>query len=147
MSEVTLRTGGPTELHRYRATTLLTMAVLSGYTTAIKTLPDGSRPDVLQLRPSSGGLFLGDAKATETPGNTETYDRLSRYAAFLQGWVQAGESGLMALSVAPTDAYGWLRVLRDLCVPLSGRIPVHGQVDHVDNVTTVVWHAFSGRIS
>lgn len=147
MTEPLTRIGKPTELHERRAATLSTMAMLCGYTTTLTTLPDGSRPDVLQLRATDGALFVGDAKATEKPGNTETYNRLSHYTAFLGGWAQTGESGLMALAVDPIDAYGWLRVLRDLCVSLSGRIPVRGQLDRVDEVTTVVWHVSIGQIS
>jgi hypothetical protein len=146
MTEALTRTGKPTELHERRAATLSTMAILSGYTTTLTTLPDGSRPDVLHLRPTDGGVFIGDAKATETPGNTETYDRLSHYTAFLVGWAQAGGSGLMALAVADIDAYDWLQVLRALCFRISGATRVRGQVDRVDNATTVVWHTFIGRI-
>lgn len=147
MTVTLTRSGRPTALHERRAATLCTMAILSGHTTRLTALSDGTRPDVLQLRPMDGDLFIGDAKATETPGNTETYERLSHYAVFLEGWLRAGGTGLMALAVADTHAADWLRVLRALCLRMSGGIRVPGRIDRVDNATTVVWRTFTGRNS
>ncbi|WP_142256591.1 hypothetical protein [Mycobacterium colombiense] len=123
------------------------MAMLSGYTTAIATLPDRSRPDVLQLRPTDRSLFIGDAKATETPGNKETFCRLGRYATFLEDWIGAGGSGIIALAVAGIDAFDWLRVLRDLCLQPAGGNRVQGRIYRVDIATTVVSHLFTGKIA
>ncbi|MGO9155893.1 hypothetical protein [Mycobacterium sp.] len=142
MTTVVDRRGGPSDLHEYRAATLATMATLTGHTHALSVLPDGSRPDVLQLRPSDDSLFVGDAKATETPGNIDTFARLSRYAAFLAEWVRQGGSGVLALVVSDREAFDWLRVLRDLAIVPSRGIRVRGHVDPIEVGTAVVWQSF-----
>lgn len=135
--------GGPSELHEDRASTLATLAILTGHTRVLSSLPDGSRPDVLQLRDSDGSLFVGDAKATETPGNLETFGRLNRYATFIGGWLQEGGTAVLALIVAERDAFRWLRVLRDLALTTSGGTYIRGHVDLIEIGTAVVWEGFS----
>lgn len=139
------RAGGPSELHEYRTATLSTMAVLCGYHYSLDALPDGGRPDVLRLRPTDGSLFIGDAKATETPGNVETFHRLSRYADFLAGWVSNEGVGVLALVVADGDAFGWLQVLRKLALLPSGGVSVTGHLDLIETGTVVIWQPFVGR--
>jgi hypothetical protein len=124
---------------------LRTLAVLSGFERGPEVLIGGWRPDVLQLRSQDGALFMGDAKATETPGNSETYERLRHYADFLSGWVESGRTGVLALIVDVTDSYGWLRVLRALSFGPSGGQPVRGRVDQIDDATAVIWENFVGR--
>lgn len=145
MTSVLERRGGPSALHEHRAATLSTVATLTGHTDLLAALIDGSRPDVLQLRPTDGSLFLGDAKATETPGNAETFARLSRYADFLCVWIGTGSPVVLALIVPDGDAYGWLRILRDLCVRPSGGVRVEGRVDLIEIGTALVWQSFDGR--
>jgi len=146
MTVTVVSSGGPSALHEYRVAALSTMATLAGYTASFGCLPDGTRPDVLQLHPRGGGVFIGDAKATETPGNVETFDRLERYADFLAGWVASGGNGVLALVVADVDAYGWLSTLRDLCVRPSGGTRVEGRMDRLESGTAVVWQSFVGRV-
>lgn len=105
----------------------------------------GWRPDVLFLRSQDGALFVGDAKATETPGNNETFERLRHYADFLSDWVESGSMGVMALTVDASDAYTWLRVLRALSFGASGGQSIRGQIDQLDDATAVVWEKFVGR--
>ena len=118
------------------------MATLAGFAVPMTALPDGSIPDVLQLRRADGGLFIGDAKATETPGNSETLERLTRYSDFLTWWVGTRHAAVFALIVEEHDAYGWLRVLRDLCIDAADGQRVRGRVDLLDFDTAVVWHYF-----
>jgi hypothetical protein len=113
-------TGRPSDLHESRARTLAAMARLSGHVIEIDALPDGGRPDVLLVRPTDCSVFIGDAKATETPGNSETALRLSHYA------------GAIALIVAARDRCGWLRLLLDTCAPLSNGGRVEAHVDLLD---------------
>lgn len=145
MSALLERRSGPSQLHEDRAAAMSTMATLAGFTSPMTGLPDGSIPDVLQLRPTDGALFLGDAKATETPGNRETLDRLGRYADFLANWVSTGSAAVLALVVEARDDYGWLRVLRDLGLRLPEGGRVDGRVDLLDLDTAVVWQIFHGR--
>jgi hypothetical protein len=98
---------------------------------------------VLQLRPTDGSLFVGDAKATETPGNVETFIRLSGYARSVALWLAGGLPGVFALVVPEAYAYGWLGTLGrlPLCVP-SRRLEA-SQVDFVEPGTAVVWKSFA----
>lgn len=136
--------GGPSELHESRVDTLVTLATLIGFGTGPDVLPDGSRPDVQLLRRRDGAIFVGDAKATETPGNTETYERLSHYAAFVGSWLASGRPAVLALAVDTTAAYGWLWTLRHLSLGPSGGARVPGHVDFLDAGTAVIWQSFGG---
>jgi hypothetical protein len=144
MIEFGVRSGRPSEIHERRAETLGTMARLSGYVVEIDALVDGGRPDVLLVRPGDRSIFVGDAKATEIPGNAETTRRLSRYARFLARYVRSGGSGVFALVVPVRNGYEWRRVLRDVCAPLANSRPVDGRVDLIDPASAVVWQWFDG---
>jgi hypothetical protein len=126
---------------------LAAMAMLTGHVVEIDALPDGGRPDVLLIRPGDYSVFIGDAKATETPGNTETALRLSRYARFLARYTDAGGSGVVALIVATHDRYGWLRTLRDVCVLINHGRQSCGRVDVLDLDCAVVWQDYDGSRS
>lgn len=138
MIELMPTNGGPSAVHETRARTLAAMATLAGHVIEIDALPNGGRPDVLLVRPGDCSVFIGDAKATETPGNTETAQRLMRYTAFLRRYVDAGGSGVVALAVPVGDLYGWLRVLRDVCAQ-HGEGRVDGRVEVLDVDCAVVW--------
>jgi hypothetical protein len=145
MTVLTPRRGGPSQLHEARVETLTTLATLSGFEFGPDVLPAGARPDVLLLRARDGAIFVGDAKATETPGNKETYERLMGYAEFLATWICLGQPGVMALAVDAADADRWLRTLRDLCLSPSDGCRVPGRVDFIDAATAVIWQGFVGR--
>ena len=109
MIDLAPTTGRPSQLHESRAHTLAAMARLTGHVVEIEALPDGGRPDVLLIRPGDRSVFIGDAKATETPGNTETALRLSRYARFLARYVTPAGRELWHLSwrlMIGTDGFG-----------------------------------------
>lgn len=145
MSAVLERAGGPSLLHEDRVAALSAMATLARFDLPMTALPDGSIPDVLQLRRSDGGLFIGDAKASETPGNSATFGRLTHYSDFLAGWVGTRHVAVLALIVEAHDAYNWLRVLRDLCIKAADGQRVSGRVDLLDFDTAVVWHYFDRK--
>jgi hypothetical protein len=147
MTVLAPRRGGPSQLHEARVETLVTLATLSGFESGPDVLPAGSRPDVLLLRAGDRAIFLGDAKATETPGNRETYERLAGYTDFLASWIGIGRPGVLALAVDSGDAYRWLRTLRDLCLHPSGGCRVAGQVDVIDPATAVIWQGFGGVVA
>ena len=133
--------GRPSAAHEARAQTLSTMATLTGHVVEIDALPEGGRPDVLLVRPGDRSIFIGDAKASETPGNADTARRLMQYTAFLARYVGAGGSGVVALAVPTRDPYGWLWLFRDVCDQLvHGR--VDGRVDVLDINCAVVWQRF-----
>lgn len=145
MTAVVVARGGPSLLHESRVETLETLATLGGFEYGPNVLLDGSRPDVLRLRPRDSSLFIGDAKATETPGNTETYERLGRYVAFIATWTQRGCSSLFTLAVDTPDAFGWLRTVRALAQEHHGGALPQPDLVNLDPTTTVVRQEFVGR--
>lgn len=84
--------------HSLRERFLEDLATLSGFTVRTRCLPDGVLPDVLRFEPGGRGLFLGDAKDTETPGNRETLVRLYRYVQWFDEFLQRpGTYGVFAV--------------------------------------------------
>lgn len=139
-----LRSGGrPSELHEHRAASLATVATLTGHAQPLAALPDGTIPDVLRLHPTDGSLFLGEAKATETPGNAETCRRLDHYARFLAAWVEVRGSGILVLAVDECHAFDWARVLRDLGPRPARATRGHARVDLLEVGTAIVWQPFA----
>lgn len=141
MSAVAAVHGRPSAAHEARVDVLTTLATLAGHVNAIDVLPDGSRPDVAMVRPGDRSLFLGDAKATETPGSSNTAVRLGQYTAFLGRYIAAGGTGVFALAVPPTERYSWLRLLEDVCTLV---VPggIQGHLDVIGSDCAVVWQAF-----
>lgn len=101
----------PTPAHERRRATLEAVALLLGYVTPA-TLP-GLLPDVLLSRGSK--LFLGEAKATETPGSAAAHERLSRYVRHLHRR-QRGELLVLCVGDHPTE---WAAVLVRLSSHIS----------------------------
>lgn len=134
---------GPGELHEARVEMLGALATLCGYEDGPDVLPDGTRPDVLRVRPQDRSLFIGEAKATETAGNRETFERLSHYASVLGEWTRSGHDGVLALAVEAQTAFEWVRTLRALVSSLSPS-PASTRVDFLDEDTAVVWHHAAG---
>ncbi len=66
------------------------------FTTTLKGLPDGRYPDVLRLCMSHRGLFIGEAKGTEGPGDIRAQTRLSRYTLW---WARAAVMGPSVLVI------------------------------------------------
>ncbi|GAA2964036.1 hypothetical protein GCM10010459_20560 [Microbacterium schleiferi] len=70
------------------------------------------RPDVSLASAHSRVLGIGDAKATERPGDEATLRRLIGYVRAARWWHEEGWSIHMSLAVAPEDGRGWLGELR-----------------------------------
>lgn len=102
----------PTTTHERRRATLEAVALLTGHVTPA-TLP-GLLPDVLLARGAT--LFLGEAKATETPGTAATRERLSRYVRHLR---RRRQRDVLALCVGD-DAGGWAEALNTITSNVSG---------------------------
>jgi hypothetical protein len=107
--------GRPSDDHEERREILDAVAVLAGFTTLFPSaLPDGRRPDVMRLALTTGGVFLGDAKATESSGNSDTFARLLAYATWINAAARCDTHPIAVLALcvpAPLDAEGWTRAL------------------------------------
>jgi len=106
----------PSVRHDERVALLDTLAALAGFSTEAqpRVLPDGGRPDVLRVDAIGRRIFIGDGKATETPGNEQTRRRLRHYARW--GILASGYGEvILALCVGRTwEAGRWASLLREL---------------------------------
>lgn len=137
-----------TDDHARRTGTLGALAALAGFPFVVGALPGGSIPDVLRVHCSGRGLFVGDAKASEHPGDPATYMRLRNYAVCLRGPVVRGRV-VLALCV-PTSEHeltAWLNLLttaaQDASLP-DGCIPALATLDGVDAVVSLTWPGDAG---
>jgi hypothetical protein len=101
--------------HECRRKFLHALAVLTGFEPQPYIgLPDGSIPDVLLVQRSTRGLFIGDAKETETPGTGDTQARLIRYMHWFGVHLEHPLSWGMFAICCGGDVEAWLRVLNFL---------------------------------
>lgn len=108
--------GAPTPEHEARAAFLRSLATLAGCAGGLGAqLPDGLRPDVVRYAVGRRWIFLGDAKATETPRCSATRDRLAAYLRWLRAHESLGGAGVFAICFGRRgDAGGWLRAIFEL---------------------------------
>ena len=75
--------GRPGLMHEHRRETLTHIAILAGFRASLP-LPDGTVPDICQIDLSTGALFIGDAKDSESPRDAGALRRLERYLYWLR---------------------------------------------------------------
>ena len=73
----------PSAEHEDRVLMIHDLAILMGYHKELGNLPSWIRPDVSRRNTSTGGVFVGDAKVSETPGSSSTQHRFLNYARWL----------------------------------------------------------------
>lgn len=69
----------PSEDHEARVEVLEDLAALMGFAVQAGPLADGTRPDVCRFDPTTNGVFIGEAKATESPRSAATRNRFINY--------------------------------------------------------------------
>jgi len=136
--------GAPSIDHEARVATLQAIATLAGFhQNASRELESLGHPDVMRLSPQCKGLFVGDGKATETPGNRATIARLSRYSELLVRW-HAATGAPVILCVAfthPSHSRAWEAAFQRLSVcQLPGRLSTES-MDHNERVLAFVANA------
>ena len=127
--------------HQMRVDVLDTVARLAGFTENLHgRLPDGRMPDVLRTALPSRSVFLGDAKATETPWDPGTRRRLARYMSWMRRNCLAwGPGGVFALCVGPeVDALYWALLIEEL-TRATGLEATAARCRALDPSTVVVW--------
>lgn len=92
--------------------TLEVLARLLGYTTPARF--PSLRPDVLLARNAS--LFVGEAKATESPGSIATCERVSRYLRHLNRCRQRGDVLVLCVGGHPEE---WANMIAALTSHVS----------------------------
>jgi hypothetical protein len=103
--------GAPSLLHEVRVEELDAMFALAGLTHTAY-LQWWLRPDVARASPKHHVLAIGDAKASEAPGDQATLLRLANYARVAADWQAEGWTILMCLAIDPSDTSGWMFELR-----------------------------------
>lgn len=130
----------PGPVHEGRVRTLETLATLAGFLTAVPRLPDGRTPDVVRISTSCRGLFLGEAKASEGPGDREALARLARYVIW---WQQACRKGpaLLVVCCDQLDRRRWASVLSALAAEVNE--PIMAQAELLGRDDAIAWLASS----
>jgi len=134
-------TAGPQATHERKVEFLDALAILMGCEETMGgALPDGRRPDVLRLDSRRRILFFGDAKHSESPGDTETQARLMGYVRWLSAHIGSGGTGVFAVCFAK-DADAWVATLAMLWHE-AGLVPSKRGVERFEPGLTVAWSAF-----
>jgi hypothetical protein len=123
----------PTARHEGLVRWLDGLARLTGHHAARTTLPGGGRPDVLRAD-CRGWVFLGEAKASEGPGEDASRGRLA-------GYLDVAPTRLGHVTVAVEDpwaALGWAGCLGEL-LPSRWRVRLM-----LDEDISVAWASRGG---
>lgn len=101
----------PSAVHEARRDDLATVFLLAGLTSPAH-LQWWFRPDVSLAARGARVLGIGDAKATERPGDAATLRRLVGYVRAARRWYEAGWTVHMSLAVGPECRIQWLGELQ-----------------------------------
>jgi len=127
--------------HKEGTALLDTLATLVGCLASLNAgLPDGLRPDVMRLDLSSGRLFVGDAKHSESPSSIHTQGRILNYLRWFAAHLRCGRGeGVFAVCFSKiSDTHLWVEAL-DMLAAEAG-VP-HAFVRHEQfpGGMTLVW--------
>ena len=127
----------PSEGHQDRVELLEHMGRLAGCTVPC-SLTSHMEPDVLLAHPGLRIVFLGEAKRSETPGNTSTARRLRRYVREMLRLQHLGFGVRIAICGDPQEAGRWSALLDRLAASERAEVRSRGSVD-VAYDERVVW--------
>ncbi len=126
----------PSTLHENRVAQLDTLAVLAGCRSPAR-LGSGTLPDVARVDRPVRRLFIGDGKATETAGCSETQRRLRRYVKATDPWRRAGFAVRVAVCHGAQSG-PWRSQLEVLASRAGAQISGSGMMC-LDGTTAVSW--------
>jgi hypothetical protein len=108
---------GPTALHESLREALDALAVLAGFWSPYPgALADGRRPDVLRYSASHRLIFLGDAKAMESPNDSDCFGRLASYLRWMRAAAHEPAGGVIAICTPNlASAQQWASTLELVC--------------------------------
>lgn len=133
--------------HRERTELLRSLGVLFG---CVQEVPggfaDGTRPDVLRSDAPKAVLFVGEAKDTESPGNTETQLRLLAYLRWINAYIRRGGQRAIVAVCFGTAAHTkrWRDTLAFLSVE-ADLVPLQSGSERFDIKARIVWCLYGGE--
>jgi hypothetical protein len=129
--------------HGSRTQFLDVLAVLTGCRLRLQALPDGHRPDVMRYDRERNRLFLGEAKETETPGNSETRIRLLTYLRWMRAYLsEPSRTAVLAICYGTTaHGKGWLEAIEFLSQELRLEVTQSG-IKRFDGGLAVAWFTY-----
>lgn len=114
----------PSVIHEDRAEMLDTLAVLAGFLERVGCpFPDRATPDVLRISLARRAMFIGEAKASESPGDTNAQIRLLAYLRWTAAATLAGVSTVFAMCIDRANRCRWRHVVLDLTAETSLATP------------------------
>ena len=134
-----MRPGIPSETHEDRVAFLDATAHLAGYTCTVRFI-GRLRPDVLRVTHDCLGIFLGEAKASEPPGDVGACARLARYLSWSATARPMLRTCVVALCCPCEDGTSWAAVLASLCSGAGLEVTVAGQ--RLVASSCVVWSVY-----
>ena len=130
----------PGPVHEGRVRMLDALATLAGFLTEVPGLPDGRTPDVVRMCTRRRGLFLGEAKASESPGDQAVLARLARYVAWWQGAGRRGPALLVVCCGRP-EGGRWASALTALAAEAGN--PARANTEPLGEDDALAWLASS----
>lgn len=125
--------------HEHYVDILNDVAIMMGFSASLEILPDGTRPDVLRFNVATNGVFLGDAKATESPNCVATRLRYQHYVDWLAASRAAMSSSICGICFGECDnAPGWKGLLADTLIT-RGLIVARLELCRIDFPVGLVW--------
>jgi hypothetical protein len=122
--------------HASRTSVIETLAGLLGFHgQELHYLPDGARPDVLRFDVHGRGLFVGDAKHTESPGSVATALRFRRYMRWIRAHQRAPTAGVAIVVLCfgrRREATRWLDLIEALGADVGAPSARRTSIDEFD---------------
>jgi len=128
----------PSVEHERRRELLACLAILAGCTRSLPAFPNGLMPDVLRIRLENDLLFVGDAKATETPGCAATAARLDAYFEWIRAHAATGRAAIAALCHSSSAGTSWRPLLLRL-IHITGLSVAEVEVAQFTASDIVTW--------
>lgn len=129
----------PSTEHENYVEILNDVAMMMGFSASLAVLPDGTRPDVLRFNFATNGVFLGDAKATESPNCIATRLRYQCYVDWLSASRAAMNASVCGICFGECGtAPGWKGLLVDTLIT-GGLTVARLELYRIDFPVGLVW--------
>lgn len=137
----------PSPEHEARVAVLDDLAMMMDFTMKFEMLPDSSRPDICRFNPFTNGIFIGEAKASESPKCLATELRYRNYLNWLAASRAVISSSVCAICFGNAkEASGW-RIFLVEALTSSGLHVAHVEIRKLDWLLNVALATLSTGIA